>query len=78
MRSIVTYTLYFASALNSETIIGVEMLGTHTQCHTFVIDDDAGQKTRLNPTNSILFEDKHHYRNFDRSLKNFDWILHRL
>jgi len=32
----------------SETIISGEMLGTHTLCHTTVIYDDAGQKTRLN------------------------------
>jgi len=29
-------------------IIGGEMLGTPTQCQTFVIYDDTGQKTRLN------------------------------
>jgi len=53
------------------------MLGTPTQCHTFVIDDDAGQKTRLNPINYILFEDnKHHYTNINRSLKKFDRLLH--
>jgi len=33
---------------NFETIISGEMLGTPTQCHTFVIYDDSGQKTRLN------------------------------
>jgi len=33
---------------NFETIISGEMLGTPTQCHTFVIYDDTGQKTRLN------------------------------
>jgi len=33
---------------NFETIISGEMLGTSTQCHTFVIYDDSGQKTRLN------------------------------
>jgi len=45
---IVTYTLYFAQARASETIIGREMLGTPTQCHTFVSYDDAGLKTSLN------------------------------
>jgi len=45
---IVTYTLYFAQAPASETIISREMLGTPTQCHTFVLYDDAGQKTSLN------------------------------
>jgi len=33
---------------NFETIISGEMLDTPTQCHTFVIYDDTGQKTRLN------------------------------
>jgi len=30
-----------------ETIICGEMLGTPTQCYTFVLQDDTGQKTRL-------------------------------
>jgi len=33
---------------NFETVISGEMLGTPTQCHTFVINDGTGQKTRLN------------------------------
>jgi len=45
---IATYTLYFAQAPASETINSGEMLGTPTQCHTFVTYDDAVQKTRLN------------------------------
>jgi len=32
-------------AQTSETISGGEMLGTPTECHTFVIYDDAGQKS---------------------------------
>ena len=36
-----------------ETIISGEMLGTSTQCHTFVIYDDSGQKTRLNYFQSV-------------------------
>jgi len=38
----------FCIGRNIETIISGEMLGTPTQCHTFVIYDDTGQKTRLN------------------------------
>jgi len=33
---------------NFGTIISGEMIGTPTQCHTFVIYDDTAQKTRLN------------------------------
>jgi len=33
---------------NFETIISSGMLGTPTQCHTFVLYDDTGQKTCLN------------------------------
>jgi len=43
---IVTYTL-FCIGHNFEIIIRGEMLGTPTQCHTFVIYDDTGQKTHL-------------------------------
>ena len=51
----------FCISHNFETIISGEMFGTPTQCHTLVINDDAGQKTRLN---SILFDtNKHNYRN---------------
>jgi len=38
----------FCKSHNFETIISGEMLGTPTQCQTFVIYDDTGQKTRLN------------------------------
>jgi len=38
----------FCIGHNFETITSGEMPGTPTQCHTFVIYDDAGQKTRLN------------------------------
>ena len=38
---------------NFETIISGEMLGTPTQCHTCVIHDDSGQKTRLNYFQSV-------------------------
>jgi len=38
----------FCIGHNFETIISGEMLGAPTQCHTFVIYDDAGEKTRLN------------------------------
>jgi len=37
----------FCIGHNFETIISGEMVGTPTQCHTFVIYDDHGQKTRL-------------------------------
>jgi len=46
---------------NFEAIISGEMLGTPTQCHTFVLYDDTGQKTR-----SILFDNKYHFRNEGR------------
>ena len=65
----------FCMGHNFETIISGEMLGTPTQCHTFVIYDDAGQKTHLKlipfylTTMSIITE--------IRFLKNFDWFLHR-
>jgi len=65
----------FCIGHNFETIISGEMLGTPTQCHTFVIYDDAGQKTHLKlipfylTTTSIITE--------IRFLKNFDWFLHR-
>jgi len=65
----------FCIGHNFETIISGEMLGTPTQCHTFVIYDDTGQKTRLKlipfclTTTSIITE--------IRSLKKFDWFLHR-
>ena len=65
----------FCMGHNFETIISGEMLGTPTQCHTFVIYDDAGQKTHLKlipfylTTTSIITE--------IRFLKNFDWFLHR-
>jgi len=52
----------FCTGHNFETIISGEMLGTPTQCHTFVMYNDTGQKTRLK-INSILFDNKHHYRN---------------
>jgi len=42
-KCIVTCTLYFAWALTCETINSGEMLGTPTECNTFVIHDDAGQ-----------------------------------
>jgi len=35
-------------AQTSKTFNSGEILGTPTQCHTFVIYYDAGQKTRLN------------------------------
>jgi len=38
----------FCIGPNFETIISGEILGTPTQCLTFVIYDDPGQKTRLN------------------------------
>jgi len=38
----------FRIGQNFETIISGEKLGTSTHCHTFVIYDDTGQKTRLN------------------------------
>jgi len=37
----------FCTGHDFETIIIGEILGTPTQCHTFVIKDDTGQKTRL-------------------------------
>jgi len=64
----------FCTGHNFETIISGVMLGTPTQCHTFVIYDDTDQKTRLKLipfclTTSIITE--------IRSLKNFCWLLHR-
>jgi len=65
----------FCVGHNFETIISSEMLGTPNQCHTFVKHDDAGQKktSQLIPccltTTSIITE--------IRSLKKFDWLLHR-
>jgi len=38
----------FCVGHNFETIISGEMLDTPTQRHTFVINDDTGQKARLN------------------------------
>ena len=38
----------FCIGHNFETIISGEMLGIPTQCHSFVIYDDTGQKTHLN------------------------------
>ena len=38
----------FCIGCNFEIIISGKMLGTPTQCHTLVIYDDSGQKTRLN------------------------------
>jgi len=38
---------------NFEAIISGEMLGTPTQCHTFALYDDIGQKTRLNQFHSV-------------------------
>jgi len=38
---------------NFEAIISGEMLGTPTQCYTFVLYDDTGQKTRLNSFHSV-------------------------
>jgi len=38
----------FCIGRNFETIISGEMLGTPTHCHTCVIYDYTGQKTRLN------------------------------
>ena len=64
----------FCIGHNFEIIIGGEMLGTPTQCHTIMICDDTGQKTRrkLIPccltTTSITTE--------IMSLKNFNWLLH--
>jgi len=40
--------IVFCMGHNFETIISSGMLGTPTQCHTFVLYDDTGQKTRLN------------------------------
>jgi len=37
----------FCIGHNFESIISGEMIGTPTQCHTFVIYNDTGQKTRL-------------------------------
>jgi len=65
----------FCTGHNFETIISGEMFGTPTQCHTFVIYDDTGQKTHLRlipfclTTTSIITEIK--------PFKNFDWLLHR-
>jgi len=38
----------FCIGHNFKTITNGEILGTPTQCHTFVLYDDIGQKTRLN------------------------------
>jgi len=43
----------FCIGHNFEITISGEMLGTPTQCHTFVIYDDTGQKTRLNSFHSV-------------------------
>jgi len=42
-----TCTLYFAQAPASETINNGEMLGTPTECHTFLTFDNFGQNTLL-------------------------------
>jgi len=77
-KCIVTCIVYFAQALTSEIINSGEMLGTPIECHTFVIFDDAGQKRKQVSINSIQFENnKHHYRNFNKSLEMLDWLLHR-
>ena len=66
-----------------ETIISGEMLGTLTQCHTFVIYDDTDQKIRLKlipfclTTISIITEIRYLKKLEIRSLKIFDWLLHR-
>jgi len=40
--------IHIVTLRHNKTIISGEMLGTPTQCHTVVIYDDTGQKTRLN------------------------------
>jgi len=45
--------IVFCIGHNFETIISGEMLGTPTQCHTFVMYDDTGQKTHLNYFHSV-------------------------
>jgi len=40
--------IVFCMGRNVETIISGEFLGIPTQCHTFVLYGDTGQKTRLN------------------------------
>jgi len=68
-RTTLSLTQHICIGTNSETITSGEMLDTPTQCHTFVIYDDAGQKTRLNSINSTLFEkNKHHYRKLKKKL----------
>jgi len=68
---------------NFETIVSGEMLGTPTQCHTFVIYDDTGQKARLKlipfclTTTRIVTEIRFLKKLEIRSLKSFDWFLHR-
>ena len=63
----------FCIGHNFGTIISGKMLGTPTHCHTFVINDDTGQKktSQLIPfclTTTIIITEI-------RSLKNFDWVL---
>ena len=65
--------------LNFETIIGGEVLSIPTQCHTFVIYAYIATATLVRKhvsVNSILFENKHHYRKI-RSFEIFYWLLHR-
>jgi len=45
-------------------IISGEMLGTPTQCQTFVIYDDIGQKTRLNQFLNFSYHDLETIFNF--------------
>ena len=62
--------------LTSETTINCEMLGTPIQCRTFV-----RMMTLVRKHVSINFiqfdNNKHHYRNLNIPLTNFDWLLHR-
>ena len=73
----------FCIGHNFETIISGEMLSTPTQYHNFVMYDDTGQKTRLElipfclTTISIITEIGSLKELEIRSLKNFDWLLHR-
>jgi len=46
--SLTSLHIVFCMGHNFETIISGEMLETPTQCHTFVLYDDTGQKTCLN------------------------------
>jgi len=62
------------SSVNGQLMVWMLQAGKILDC---VISDMTMLVRKHASINSILFDNKNHYRNFKRSLNDFDWLLHR-